>query len=105
MSLVKPLGLAIISSVISKEAPGRCSAYTAIYNLVKAINLYTDPPVSFVSLVGQLAGVETDLLGAGDHLAEVDICIRRIKETIPSIQSKLPWDMPDVLISRSCQLC
>ena len=97
ISLVMPLGLAIVSSVVSTKVPDLDGALQTQLSIIRSkgfspVKVYTDPQAGFVSLVGQFAGVEMDVSGAGDHLAEVDICIRRIKESIRSIQSELLWD-------------
>jgi hypothetical protein len=48
--------------------------------------------------VGQFFGVEIDVSGAGDHLEKVDIKIRRLKETIRSVQAGLPWKLPSTQV-------
>ena len=110
MSMVMPLGLAIVSTpVVSTKPPDLGGALQAQRSIIRSkgfspFKVYTDTQAGFMSLVGQFAGVEIDVSGAGNHLAEVDIRIRRIMETIRSIQSELPWDA-GCLDVRSGLLC
>ena len=54
---------------------------------------FVDQQTGIAALKGQLAGVEIDICGAGDHNASVDVRIRHIKEVARAVMSKLPWKL------------
>jgi Reverse transcriptase (RNA-dependent DNA polymerase) len=62
------------------------------------VRVHVDPQSGLRALVGQFPGVEVDVCGAGDHMDKVDVRIRRLKETIRSVVSGLPWKLPKVLV-------
>jgi len=60
--------------------------------------VYTDPHSTFWSMTQEFPGTEIHVGGAGDHVAKVDIKIRRIKETARKVKAGLPWELPKQLI-------
>lgn len=52
--------------------------------------VYVDPQSRLTSLQGKFPGIEIDVSGAGDHLDKLDIRMRRLKELMHSVVSRLP---------------
>jgi hypothetical protein len=99
VSMSQPLNLTMATKLESEltEVLGR--AVTDQINLVKSRGfevrrLRIEPQASMKALTGRLPGVEVDVTGAGDHLDILDNKIRRIKETIRSVASALPYRLP-----------
>jgi len=101
--LTMPLGL---FTTVHIERKTTSSLGTALQSQVSAIRgrgfepkvLYLDPERGFVGLQGQIPGVEVDISGAGDHMAELDTYIRRVKEIARSVKAGLPWKLPKPLV-------
>jgi hypothetical protein len=70
---------------------------------VKVIKV--DPLKALASLRGSIPGVEIDVSGAGDHLPDVDIRIRRIKEMARSVIQSLDWPLPRLLVPDLISFC
>ena len=60
--------------------------------------IHLDPQPGFRALVGQFGEIDIDIMGAGDHIPEIDIRIRRIKEMVRSVMSQIKWNIPKSLI-------
>lgn len=64
-----------------------------------------DPLKALAALRGSMPGIEIDVSGAGDHLPEVDVKIRRIKEMARSVIQGLDWPMPRLLVPDLISYC
>ena len=64
-----------------------------------------DPLKALAGLCGSIPGVEIDVSGAGDHLPDVDIRIRRIKEMARSVIQSLDWPLPQLLVPDLISFC
>jgi hypothetical protein len=106
MSLVHPLELVIVTQLRAPRPESADNIGLALQNQLTAIRshgfrptrVFADPQRGLAALVGQFAGVEIDISGAGDHIDRVDVRIRRLKEIIRSVQSDIPWEIPTQLI-------
>ena len=99
VSLVEPLQLVITSNIVRERTENFGQAIQAQLNLLRSrgfnpVRIHLDPQPALSTLVGQFPGVEVDISGAGDHLDKVDAKIRRLKETIRSVNAGLPWKLP-----------
>jgi hypothetical protein len=99
VSLVEPLQLVITSNVDKEKTENFGMAIQAQLNLLRSrgfnpVRIHMDPQPALSALVGQFPGVEIDISGAGDCLDKVDAKMRRMKETIRSVNAGLPWKLP-----------
>jgi hypothetical protein len=62
------------------------------------VRVHCDPQKSLAALRGRFPGTEIDVQGAGDHLAMVDIRIRRVKELARCVKADLPWPLADARV-------
>jgi len=60
--------------------------------------VYVDPQRGQHTLAGYFPGLEIDVGGAGDHLAKLDIRVRRVKELIRGAIATLPYKLPKSLL-------
>ena len=103
ITLSEPLGLTLVSPVASEKTDDLGLAFQEQVSLLRSHGFaptvaYLDPQPGFQPLRGQITGVEVDVCGAGDHMDKVDLKIRRLKETIRSVQAGLPWSLPDNMV-------
>ena len=100
LTLAEPLGLTIVTSLENETTDQLGLALQEQVNLLRSYGYiptvtYLDPQPGFKALRGKITGMEIDVAGAGDHLDKIDAKIRRLKETIRSVHSGLPWNLPD----------
>lgn len=60
--------------------------------------IHLDPQRGFQALRGHFGEIDVDIVGAGDHIPEIDIKIRRLKELIRGVVTHIKWDIPRSLI-------
>jgi ribonuclease HI len=97
-----PLNLTMQSYV---ENEGRMSLDMALQGQLSLLKsrgfesriVYTDPQSTFRSMTQEFLGTEIDVGEANDHVAKVDVKIRRIKETTRKVKAGLPWELPGQL--------
>ena len=53
-----------------------------------------NPERGLLSLKNKFPGIEIDVVGAGDHLPNIDGVIRRAKEMYRIIDASLPFTLP-----------
>ena len=100
LTLAEPMGLTIVAALENETTDQLGLALQEHVNLLRSYGYiptiaYLDPQPGFKALRGKITGVEIDIAGAGDHLDKIDGKIRRIKETIRSVNAGLPWNLPD----------
>ena len=103
VSIALPLDLLMIVSVPSTKSEALGSAVQTLVDTLTSRGfrvgiVHLDSQPGFVPLRGRIPGVEIDIGGAGDHMARVDVNIRRLKEIMRSVISELPWEIPMLLI-------
>ena len=110
VSFSKPLMLTLsnVTTSLTRAALGVC-----IQNHLDVLRIFgfdarmikVDPLKALASLKGAYPGVEVDASGAGDHLPEVDIRIRRLKEIARSCIQGLDWPLPKIFVPDLITFC
>jgi len=110
VSVSKPLMLLLSNPTtsLSRTALGTClQQHLDVLRIfgydVKVIKV--DPLKALAGLRGSIPGIEIDVSGAGDHLPDVDIKIRRIKEMARSVIQSLDWPLPRLLVPDLISFC
>ena len=101
VSVSEPLNLTIQCHL---ESEGRISLGRGLQDHLSLLSsrgfkvnkLYGDP--QFDTLERSFPEITFDVQGAADHLAKVDIKIRRVKEICRSVLSSLPYNLPGMLV-------
>ena len=110
ISVSKPLKLTLIAPV---PTLGRISLGRALQDHLDVLRTFSfdvrlvrvDPLKALAGLRGSFPGVEIDISGAGDHLPEVDIKIRRVKGIARSVIASLDWNLPKALVNDLITYC
>ena len=103
ITLAEPLFLLIQTRVARETTECLGEALESQMQILRSkgfrpVRVYVEPQRALTALSGKFPGVEIDVSGAGDHLDKLDIRIRRIKETIRSVNAGLPWKRPDAQV-------
>ena len=103
LTLANPIKYMICSALPSEKTNVLGGFIQQHINLFRSRNfdpriIHLDPQPGFRALVGQFGEIDIDIMGAGDHIPEIDIRIRRIKEMVRSVMSQIKWNIPKSLI-------
>ena len=103
MALAMPLNMLISVCVPRETTEEFVKAFEVITRLVQDhgfnVNGITVEPQSAVAAVqGRVPGLNVDVTGAGDHVTELDVRMRRVQELMRCTNSTLPWKLPRDLV-------
>lgn len=103
LSVMLPMGLCLVRKLDSRAGDSVVPALENHLNLLKNRGynigrITSDNEASFGLLEDKFPSIQINSGGAGDHVADADIRIRRIKDIIRSVVAGLKWKVPIIII-------
>lgn len=103
LSVMLPMGLCLVKKLDSRAGDSVVPALESQLKLLASRGyeigrITSDNEASFRLLENKFPSIQINAGGAGDHVADADIRIRRIKDIIRSVVSGLKWKVPSMVI-------